>query len=73
MGSEVRLTAEIVFGSTNTYDGEDITLYGDYVDILRARMQHTQKYMSTAAQWSKKLYDTKVAFHRYMKGDVVWC
>ena len=77
MGREVRLPAELVFGSTNTYDGEDITSYGDYVDILRARMQHAheiaRKYMSTAAQRSKELYDTKVAFHRYMEGDVVWC
>ena len=32
-----------------------------------------RKYMSTAAQISKKLYDTKVAFHWYMEGDVVWC
>ena len=77
MGCEVRLPAEQVFGSTNTHDREDITSYGDYVDILRARMQHAheiaRKYMSTAAQRSKELYDTKVAFHRYMEGDVAWC
>ena len=77
MGREVRLPAELVFGSTNTYDGEDITTYGDYVDILRARMQHAhevaRKHMSTAAKRSKELYDVKVAFHRYKEGDVVWC
>ena len=52
MGREVRLPCELIFGSTNGYDGEDITTYGDYVDILRARMQHAhevaRKYMSAA-------------------------
>ena len=77
MGREVRLPAELVFGSTNTHDGEEITSYGDYVDILRARMQHAheiaRKYMSAAAKRSKELYDVKVAFHRYKEGDIVWC
>ena len=41
MGREVRQPAELVFGSTNSFDGEDITLYGDFVDVLRARMQYT--------------------------------
>ena len=76
MGREVRLPAELVFGSTNSYDGEDITSYGDFVDVLRARMQYAheiaRKYMSAAAKRSKDLYDTKVAFHRYNEGDVVW-
>ena len=53
MGREVRLPAELVFGSTNTYNGEEIISYGDYVDILKARMQHVydnaRKYMSAAA------------------------
>ena len=76
MGREVRLPAELVFGSTNTSD-EKITSYGDYVDSLRTRMQHAheiaRKHMSTAAKRSKELYDAKVAFHRYSVGDVVWC
>ena len=77
MGREVRLPPELVFGSTNTYDGEEITSYGDYVDILRARRQHADeiahKYMSAAFKSSKELYDAKVAFHRYQEGDVEWC
>ena len=76
MGREVRLPCELIFGSTNGYDGEDITTYGDYVDILRARMQHAhevaRKYMSAAAKRSKELYDSKVVFHRYKVGDIVW-
>ena len=77
MGREVRLPAELVFGSTNTYNGEEITTYGDYVDILRTKMQHAheiaRKYMATASKRSKELYDVKVAFHRYQEGDIVWC
>ena len=77
MGREVRLPGELVFGSTNTYDGEEITSYGEYVDILKARMQHAheiaRKYMSSASKRSKELYDTKIAFHRYDEGDLVWC
>ena len=69
IGREVRLPAELVFGSTNTYNGEEITTYGDYVDILRTKMQHAheiaRKYMATASKRSKELYDVKVAFHRY--------
>ena len=76
MGREVRLPGELVFGSTNTYDGEEITTYGEYVDVVRARMQHAhevaRKHMSSAAKRSKDLYDTKVAFNRYNVGDVVW-
>ena len=76
MGREVRLPAELVFGRTNSYDGEDITSYGAFVDVLRARMQYAheiaRKYMSSAAKRSKDLYDIKVAFHRYNEGDVVW-
>ena len=75
IGREVRLPAELVFGSTNT--DEEITSYGDYVVSLRAQMQHaheiSRKHMSTAAKRSKDPYDTKVAFHRYNVSDVVWC
>lgn len=77
MGREVRLPAELVFGSANTFDGEKITSYGDYVDTLRARIQHAheiaRKHMSAAAKRSKDIYDSKVAFHQYNQGDIVWC
>ena len=77
MVREVRLQGEIVCGSTNAYDGEDIITYGEYVDVLSARMQHAhevaRKHMSSAVKMSKELYDTKVAFHRYNEGDVVLC
>ena len=77
MGREVRLPGELVFTSTNSYNGEEITSYGEFVDELRSRMQHAReiarKYMSIAAKRSKELYDAKLAFHRYEVGDVVWC
>ena len=77
MGREVRLPAELIFESTNYFDGEGITSYGECVDVLRARMQYAheirRKYMSSAAKRSTDLYDTKVAFHRYSERYVVWC
>lgn len=77
MGREVRLPAELVYGSATNFNGEEMTSYGDYVDTLRARIQHAheiaRKHMSVAAKRSKDLYDSKVAFHLYSQGDVVWC
>ena len=77
MGREVRLPAELVFGSSSTPQGDDITSYGDYVDLLRSRMQHAhevaRKYLGMSAKRSKDNYDTKVAVNRFEKGDYVWC
>ena len=77
IGREVRLPGELVFRSTNSYNGEEITYYGEYVDELKSRLQHAhevaRKYISSAGKRSKECYDTKVAFHRYDVGDVVWC
>ncbi|MCW4336191.1 MAG: RNase H-like domain-containing protein [Candidatus Thiodiazotropha endolucinida] len=77
IGREIRLPGELVFGSTNSYDGEEITSYGEYVDDLKCRMQHAhelaRKYMCAASKRSKDLYDAKVSFHRYELGDIVWC
>lgn len=77
MGREVRLPAELVFGSTSSSQEGEITSYGDYVDELRSRMQHAhevaRKHLSSAAKRSKELYDTKIALNRYDKGDLVWC
>ena len=61
MGREVRLPAELLFGSTGAQNGEEITSYGEYVDLLRSRMQHAhevaRKYLATAAKRSKDSYD----------------
>ena len=75
IGREVRVPAELVFGSTNT--SVEITSYDGCVDSLRARIQYAheiaRKYMSTVAKRSRDLYDSKVAFHRYNVSEVVWC
>ena len=77
IGREIRLPGELVFGSHNSYDGEEITSYGEYVDILKCRMQHAhelaRKYMGESSKRSKELYDSRVSFHRYEVGDIVWC
>ena len=76
MGREVRLPAELLFGSTCSNQGEEITSYGEYVDILRSRMQHAhevaRKYLASSAKRSKNLYDVKIAVNKYKKGDLVW-
>ena len=77
IGREVRLPAELVFGSTISSNGEKITSYGDYVDTLRTKIQHAHEiarnHMSASAKRSKDLYDSKVAFNKFNQGDIVWC
>ena len=43
IGREVRLPAELIFGSTEAYDGEKIISYVEYVDSLRSRIQHAHE------------------------------
>ena len=77
MGREVRLPAELVFGSTGSYHNQEIASYGDYADMLKERMQHAheiaRKHMSSAAVRSKEIYDAKISLNRYETGDLVWC
>ncbi|XP_053401636.1 uncharacterized protein LOC123522917 [Mercenaria mercenaria] len=40
MGREVRLPAELVFGSTTNKSEVPVTSYGDYVDGIRSKMNH---------------------------------
>ena len=77
MGREVRLPAELVFGSIGTYQDQEITSYGEYVDFLRTRMQHAhdvaRKHLDSAAKRSSEIYNTKVAVNKYDVDDAVWC
>ena len=54
-----------------------MTSYGEYVDVLRSRMQHAheiaRKHLNSAAKRSKEIYDTKIAVNKYAEGDMVWC
>ena len=78
MGRDVRLPAELLFGSTYSEQGNEFTSYGDYVDILRSRMQHAHKIarksLASLAKRSKSnyMYDVKVAVNKYEKGSLVW-
>ena len=77
MRREVKLPAELVHSSATTFDGKVITSYGDYADTQRAKMQYAhkgaRKHIPVASKRSKDLYDSKVAFYQYKRGDVVLC
>ncbi len=76
LGREVRLPAEVMFGSGTGVAGECITTYGEYVDHLRERMQrahevarqHLQQRASRQAQDA----DARQPLHRYVAGDLAW-
>ena len=76
MGREVRLPAELVFGSLGTYHDQEVTSYGDFVDSLRERMQHAhdvaRKHLDSAAKRSREIYDNRVLQNKYSVGDAVW-
>lgn len=75
LGREVRLPAEVMFGSQTT-KLEEITTYGEYVEKLKERMQHAhelaRKHLSAVGRRQKQSYDAKLSFHRYSEGDLVW-
>ena len=77
IGREVRLPAELIFGSVGAYQGQEVTSYGEYVDTLRSRMQDTheiaRRHLDSAAKRSKEIYDSKIAVNKYNVGDFVWC
>lgn len=76
MGREIRLPAELVYGST-TVRGDKITSYGEYVDELRDKMRHAheiaRKHIGESASRTKEIYDTKLMVNYYSEGDAVWC
>ena len=76
IGREIRLPAELVFGSAVAHRDEEITSYGEYVDKLRSRLQDAhdiaRRHLGSAAKRSKDIYDTKLAVNTYNMGDLVW-
>ena len=76
MGRDVRLPAELVFGSLGTYHDQEVMSYGDFVDSLRERMQHAhdvaRKHLDSAAKRSRKIYDNRVLQNKYSVGYAVW-
>ena len=62
LGIEVRLPGELAFANTSK-DGQEVTSYGDFVDMLRSRMQNAhdiaRKHLSSSAKRIKGIYDVK--------------
>ena len=75
LGREVRLPAEVVFGS-ETSDGSSVMSYGEYVDDLCSKMKHAhevaREHLKVAAQRQKVTYDAKCSVNKYSVGDYVW-
>ena len=76
LGREIRMPAELIFGSDTVQKGQEATTYGEYVTKLRERMQRAhdvaRKYLKSKVQHQKDLHDVKLAFRNYRVGDIVW-
>ena len=75
LGREVRLPAEIAFGSSASND-EKVSTYGEYVEHLKHKMQKAHKVcrdnLNCKLKRQKEIYDRKQIFTKYEKGDLVW-
>ena len=75
IGREVRLPSSIVYGHLD----QDLDTNTSEVDFLlqaKARLQRThdfvrKQFYSSIAR-SKEIYDSKLSFHQYQVGDLVW-
>lgn len=76
LGREVRLPAEIVYGSDTVKQSEKVSSYGNYVEKLKERLQTAhqiaRKRLSQCAKRQKESYDCKLSVNRYNEGDLVW-
>ena len=76
LGREVRLPAEVLFGSMSNFDGEEVTTYGEYAERLRDKLSRAhmvaRKHLGLAAKRQKLRYDVKQVLHQYEPGDLVW-
>ena len=67
LGWKVRLPTELLFGSKA--EDRDIVMYGQYVDLLREKMQRAQEMaraqLHVKAQRQKERYEAKGNFHQY--------
>ena len=76
LGREVRLPAEIIFGSGTTQIGTEVASYGDYVDHLKSKMQQAhdiaREHLHNAALKQKRNHDFKINYNTYHPGDLIW-
>ena len=72
LGWEVRKPIELISWARDR-QGNDITCFEQYVAKLRNKMQkaHERTLKSNAAR-QKEIYDSKVSYHHYENGDIVW-
>ena len=75
LGREVRLPAELMYGSQSNATSE-IQSYGEYVEHLKTRIEHAhevaRKHLLTSATRQAEIYDAKLSFYQYQVGDLVW-
>ena len=73
---EVRMPAEIVFGSATVTGKESISSYSLYVEKLKERLQiaHSiaRKRLNVCAKRQKELYESKLQVNKYKEGDIIW-
>jgi hypothetical protein len=76
LGREVRLPAEIMFGSMTSCLGEEVSTYGDYVEMLKERMQHAhdiaREHLKKSAERQESHCDAQISLNKYKPGDYVW-
>ena len=76
MGREVRLPAEVMYGTRRNDPAEEFSSYGEFVSSLRDRMQQAQdlarKHLAASSKRQKEYYDLRSTLHVYNPGDLVW-
>jgi hypothetical protein len=74
LGREVRLPAEIMFGTGKAHPDKEISSYGDYVSKLKQRFQKahdiTQTHLQAAVNRRKEYYDAKCFLTKYQ--SMMW-
>ena len=75
LGREVRLPAELMYGSQNL-SSDNITSYGQYVDKLRDSIQHAhsiaRKHLAANAKRQAEIYDSHLSIFNFNLNDLVW-
>lgn len=75
LGREVRLPAEIAYGSTTT-NLEQVCSYGQYVEKLKKNMHHAQticrEHLQQSAKRHTDIHILEKSFYTYKPGDTVW-
>ena len=75
LGREVRIPSELIYGGQSNND-KQVHSYGEYVEQLKAKMQHVheiaRKNLTASAKRQSEIYDTKLSINHYKAGDFVW-